>query len=129
MGRQLAKLSRREREIMDVLYRNSPATAAEVQAGMPDAPGYSAVRATLRILEEKGVVRHEQKDGRYIYSPAVSRETAKRSALRNIVETFFEGSTAQAAAALLGHPNAKFTAEELDRLSRLVEEARKEGKS
>jgi predicted transcriptional regulator len=121
------QLSRRERQIMDVLYRRGRASAAEVQAEMPDPPSYSAVRATLRILEDKGAVRHEEKEGKYLYLPAVGREKARRSALRNVIDVFFEGSTAQAAAALLGSPSAKFTQEEIDRLAGLIEKARKEG--
>ncbi|MFN7921060.1 MAG: BlaI/MecI/CopY family transcriptional regulator [Bryobacteraceae bacterium] len=124
----LIHLSRRERQIMDVLFRLEQATAAEIQGGIPDPPGYSAVRATLRILEQKGVVRHETEQGKHVYHPAVSPEAARRSALRNLVETFFEGSAAQAALALLG-PKAKLSAEELNRLSEFVEKARKEGTS
>jgi BlaI family penicillinase repressor len=122
------QLSRRERQIMDVLYRLGRASAADVQAGIPDPPSYSAVRATLRILEDKGAVQHEEKDGKYLYLPAVARDKASKSALRNLVDTFFEGSPAQAAAAILGNPSAKFTQEEIDRLSSLIEKARKEGK-
>lgn len=124
-----AKLSRRERQIMDVLYRRKSATAAEVRAGMPDPPSYSAVRATLRILEEKGAVRHEDRDGAYRYMPTVPRDRARRSALKSLVETFFEGSAASAAAALLGNARARFSAEELQRLSNLIEDAKKEGNS
>lgn len=113
---------------MDVLFRRGRATAAEIQAGIPDPPGYSAVRATLRILEQKGAVRHEAEQGKHVYVPAVSPDAARRSALRGLVDTFFEGSAAQAALALLG-PKAKLSAEELDRLSEFVERARKEGKS
>jgi predicted transcriptional regulator len=108
-------LSRRERQILEVLFRRGRATAAEVQAEMPDPPSYSAVRATLRILEKKG-------------APAVTREKARRSALSNLIEVFFEGSSARAAAALLGSPSAKFTQEEIDRLSGLIDKARKEAK-
>ena len=123
------KLSRREREIMDVLYRQKSATAADVRAGMPDPPSYSAVRATLRILEDKGAVRHEDRGGTYLYMPTVARGRARRSALRSLVETFFDGSSANAAAALLGNPKAQFSAEELERLSQLIEDAKKEGTS
>ncbi len=124
-----ASLSRRERQIMDVLFRLGCASAAQVRAGMPDPPSYSAVRATLRILEDKGVARHEEQKGKYIYGPAVSRDSARHSALRRLVETFFDGSAASAAAALLGSSAAHFTGAELDRLAGLVEKARKEGKS
>ena len=94
------KLSRRERELMDVLYRQKTATAAEVRAGMADPPSYSAVRATLRILEDKGAVRHEDRGGVYVYMPVVSRDRARRSALKSLVETFFDGSSANAAPGL-----------------------------
>src|SRR5687767_6112619 len=124
----LLRLSRRERQIMDVLYRHGRASASEVQAGMPDPQSYSAVRATLRILEDKGAVEHEEKDGKYVYLPAVARDKARRSALRNLIDVFFEGSSAQAAAALLGSPSTKFTTEEIDRLAGLIEKARKDGK-
>ena len=123
------KLSRRERELMDVLYRQKTATAAEVRAGMADPPSYSAVRATLRILEDKGAVRHEDRGGVYVYMPVVSRDRARRSALKSLVETFFDGSSANAAAALLGNARAQFSAEELQRLSDLIEDAKKEGTS
>jgi predicted transcriptional regulator len=124
----LLHLSRRERQIMDILYRRGRASAADVRAGMPDPPSYSAVRATLRILEDKGAVRHEEKDGKYLYLPAVTRDKARRSAIRNLIDVFFEGSTAQAAAALLGSPSPKFTQEEIDRLAGLIDKARKEDK-
>lgn len=114
---------------MDALFKAGKATALEVQSAIPDPPSYSAVRATLRILEEKGFVRHEDKDGKYIYSPKTSRESARRSALRRLLDTFFEGSAAEAAAALLGSSSAKFTEEDLDRLSALVEKAKKEKRS
>ena len=127
--RDAAKLSRRERELMDVLYRQKTATAAEVRAGMADPPSYSAVRATLRILEDKGAVRHEDRGGVYVYMPVVSRDRARRSALKSLVETFFDGSSANAAAALLGNARAQFSAEELQRLSDLIEDAKKEGTS
>src|SRR5919106_6368802 len=100
-------LSRRERQIMDVLYTNGRATAAEVQLAMPEAPSYSAVRAMLRILEEKGHVRHDQDGPRYVYLPTVPRENAKRSALRHMLHTFFDGSAEQAISALLDEPSSK----------------------
>jgi predicted transcriptional regulator len=118
-------LSRRERQIMDVLHREGRADAAQVRAAIPDPPSYSAVRATLRILEDKGFVRHEEQAGRYVYAAAQSRDTARRSAVKRLLDTFFEGSAAHAAAALLGTPNAKFSSEELDRLEALIEKARK----
>jgi predicted transcriptional regulator len=119
-------LSRRERQIMDVVYRMGRATAADVREGLPDPPSYSAIRALLRVLEEKGHLRHEQDGPRYVYLPIVGREKARHSALRRLVQTFFEGSTAQAVAALLGQPDANFSDEELNRLSRLIDDARKE---
>jgi predicted transcriptional regulator len=119
-------LSRRERQIMDVVYRLGRATAAEVLEGLPDPPGYSSVRALLRVLEEKGHLRHEQDGPRYVFLPTVPRDKARRSALRQLVQTFFDGSTAQAVAALLGEPGAKLTDEDLDRLSRLIDKAREE---
>jgi len=116
-------LSRRERQIMDVLYRRGRATAAEVQQGLPDAPGYSAVRAMLRVLEEKGHVRHEAESLRYVFFPTASRTQATRSALKHLVETFFEGSTERAVAALL---DGRLSKAELDRLAGLIESVKKE---
>jgi predicted transcriptional regulator len=121
-------LSRRERQIMDVLYRLESATAAEVMENLPDAPGYSAIRALLRILEQKGHVRHEEKSGKYVFMPTVKREKAKRSALRHLVQTFFDGSTEDAVAALLDSPSSKLSESELDRLQQLIDKARKGGK-
>ena len=120
-------LSRRERQILDILYKNGRATAAEVQAVLPDPPSYSAVRALLRILEEKGHVRHEQDGPRYVYLPTVARDNAKRSALRHILQTFFDGSAEQAISALLDESSAKLSSAELDRLARLIDGARKSG--
>lgn len=120
-------LSRRERQIMDVLYARGRASAAEVQEALPDPPSYSAVRAMLRILEEKGHVRHEQDGPRYLYRPTVTRDTAKRSALRHILKTFFDGSTEQAISALLDESSAKLSDAELERLARLIEQARRTG--
>ena len=117
-------LSRRERQIMDVLYANGRATAADVQSALPEAPSYSAVRAMLRILEDKGHVRHEQDGPRYVYVPTVPRENAKRSALRHMLHTFFEGSAEQAISALLDEPSSKLSDAELDRLARLIAQAR-----
>ncbi len=121
-------LSKRERQIMDVIYRRGRATAAEVVAEMADPPTYTTVRGLLRILEEKGHLRHEQDGPRYVFLPTVPRDKARRSALRRLVQTFFEGSTAQAVAALLDAPDARLTDEDLDRLSRLIDQARKEGR-
>lgn len=119
-------LSRRERQIMEIVYRQGKATAAEVLEGIPDPPSYSTVRALLRVLEEKGHLRHEQNGPRYLFLPTVPRDKARRSALFQVVRTFFEGSTAQAVAALLGDPNARLSEADLDRLSRLIDQARKE---
>jgi len=119
-------LSRRERQIMDIIYARGQATAAEVTATLPDPPSYSAVRALLRILEQKGHLRHQQDGPRYVFLPTVSRERARRSALRNLVRTFFDGSSAQAAAALIDQ--AQLSDEEFDRLAAAIEKARKEGR-
>ncbi len=113
---------------MEVLYAAEGLTAAEVRARMPDPPGYSAVRAQLRILEEKGHVRHEERGPRYVFSPVVSRVKARRSALKALVQTFFDGSPEQAVAALIDESRAKLGAAELDRLAALIEAARKEGR-
>jgi predicted transcriptional regulator len=121
-------LSRREREIMDVIYRRGQATAAEVLEDLPRPPSYSAVRAMLRILEEKGHLIHEQQGPRYVFLPTVPRERARRSALKQLVHTFFDGSTEQAVAALLGLSPHKLSDSELDRLARLIDQARREGR-
>ena len=119
------QLSRRERQIMDVLYRAGRASAADVQARMPDAPSYSAVRTMLRILEEKGHVRHEADGPRYVYIPTVARDKAKRSALRHLVETFFDGSASQVMAALIETSPRDLGDDELVRLRQLIDDARK----
>jgi BlaI family transcriptional regulator, penicillinase repressor len=123
----LRELSRRERQIMDFLYQQGRATAAEVQENLPDPPSYSAVRALLRVLEEKGHARHEQDGPRYVYVPRVARDRAKRSALRHVVRTFFDGSKEQLVAALLDDKSTQLSKDELDRLAGLIERARKEG--
>ena len=120
-------LSRRERQIVDILYAHGRATAADVQAALPDPPSYSAVRAMLRILEEKGHVRHEQDGPRYVYVPTIGRDNAKRSALRHVLQTFFDGSAEQAISALLDDDAAKLSEKELDRLERLINQARHTG--
>ena len=125
MKRALTNLSRRERQIMDVIYREGQATATEVLAAIADPPGYSAVRAMLRVLEEKGHVRHEEEALRYVFIPTASLARATRSALSHLVDTFFEGSTERAVAALL---DGKLSRGELDRLSSLIESAKKEGR-
>ena len=122
------RLSRRERQILDILYSQEKATAAEVREKMPDPPSYSAVRAMLRILEEKGHVTHQDDGVRYVFLPVVPREKATQAALRHVVDTFFGGSREGAMAALLDDTERKLTDEELDRLSRLIEQARQEGR-
>lgn len=119
-------LSRRERQILDILYARTTATVAEVQESLSDPPSYSAVRALLRILEEKGHARHEARGTRYVYLPTVPRERARNSALIRIVKTFFDGSAAQAAAALVD--SGSLSNEELNTLATLIERARKEGR-
>ena len=121
-------LSRRERQIMDVIFQRGRATAAEVLGDLPDPPSYSAVRATLRILEKKGHVQHEQNGLRYVFVPTLARETAKRSALEHLLQTFFNGSAEQAVATLLDESASMLSEEELDRLAQLVEKARKNGR-
>ena len=119
-------LTRRERQIMDILYRHGRATAAEVMKQLSGDPSDSTVRTQLRVLEDKGHVRHEEQGLRYIYMPAVPRHAARKSALRHLVKTFFEGSTEAAVAALLGGEGTRLSDEELERLAALVAKARKE---
>ena len=120
-------LTRRERQIMDVLYRRGRATAAEVMAELTGEPNYSTVRTQLRVLEDKEHVRHDEEGGRYVYAPAVPRHAARKSALKHLVETFFDGSAEQVVAAVLGGEASRLTEEELDRVSALIEKARKDG--
>jgi BlaI family transcriptional regulator, penicillinase repressor len=128
MSRSLhAVLTRRERQIMDILFRRGRATAAEVMEELPGEPSYSTVRTQLRVLEEKGHVRHEEDGVRFIYIPAVARHAARKSALRHLVETFFDGSPEKAVAALLGGEGSKLSDEQLDRIARMIDKARKEG--
>ena len=122
-----AALSRRERQIMDILYRRGRAPAGEVMDELSGSPSYSTVRTQLRVLETKGHVRHEAEGLRYVYIPALPRHAARRSAVRHLVETFFEGSSAKAVAALLGGDAARLTDDELQRIAALIEKARKEG--
>lgn len=121
-------LSRRERQIMDILYRLGSATAAEVQEHLSEAPSYSAVRALLRILEDKGHLKHEYDGPRYVYAPIVSRPVAQKSALKQMLKTFFDGSASQAVAALLDMSAKDLSDSELERLARMVEQAKREGK-
>ena len=122
-----ATLTRRERQIMDVLYRLGRATAAEVMAALPGDPNYSTVRTQLRVLEDKGHVRHEEEGLRYVYAPAVPRHAARKSALKHLVETFFDGSAEQVVAAVLGGEASRLSDEDLERISGLIEKARKDG--
>ena len=119
-------LSRRERQIMDILYTLERATVGEVLSKLPDRPSYSTVRAQLRVLEEKGHVRHEEHGLRYVYLPCVPREVARRTALQHLVETFFEGSAEKAVAALLGGEVSRISPEELDRLATVIAKGKKE---
>lgn len=111
---------------MDILYQRGRASAAEIHQALPDAPTYSAVRAKLRVLEEKGHVRHEEEALKYVYLPTLGRETARKSAMRHLVTTFFEGSVEQAVAALLDLPSSNLSPQDLDRISRLIEGAKQE---
>ncbi len=119
-------LSRRERQIMDILFRLSRATAAEVMAELPSDPSYSTVRTQLRVLEQKGHVRHQDDGVRFVYMPVVARHAARKSALRHVINTFFEGSPEKAVAALLGGDAAKLTDDQLDRMAELIAKARKD---
>lgn len=125
---KLRILSRREREIMDIVYGSGSATAGEIRARMADAPSYSAVRATLSILEKKGVLKHAQDGARYVYRPTVHRSRARANALSHLVETFFDGSPAGAVLALLEDRSAQLSEDDLQRAASLIERARKEGR-
>ena len=121
-------LSRRERQIMDILYRAGKASGSDVLNAMPDPPSYSAVRAMLRVLEEKGHIKHREEGLKYVFTPVVAREKAKRSAVKHVMETFFNGSAEQIVAALLDGSSTKLTRDELDRMAEMIEKAKKEGK-
>lgn len=121
-------LSRREREMMNIIFRNGKATATEVMEGMSDPPSYSAVRATLRVLEQKGHLKHQHDGTRYVYTPTVNMDKARKSALDQLLTTFFDGSAATVVATLLESSKDDMTAEELDRLSAMIRNARKEGR-
>jgi predicted transcriptional regulator len=125
---EMRDLSRRERQIMDILFRVGRATAAEVMEGLPDAPSYSAVRALLRILEQKGHVRHEEEGRAYVYLPVARRDAARQSAHSHLLKTFFDNSAEQAVAALLAIKGEKMSDAELDRMSHLIENAKTEGR-
>ena len=119
-------LTRRERQIMDILFRRGRATAADVLAELPGNPSYSTVHTQLRVLAEKGHARHEEDGVRYVYLPAVARVTARKSALRHVIDTFFDGSTEKVVAALLGGEATRLSSEEIDRLAALIARAKKE---
>jgi BlaI family transcriptional regulator, penicillinase repressor len=123
----LVGLSRRERQIMEILYRRGQASVSEVRAAMNDAPSYSAVRAMLRVLKDKGHVKHQAEGLKYMYRPVVNREKAKRSALKSLVDTFFNDRPDEVVAALLDVSSQRLTAEELDRMAAMIDEARREG--
>ena len=126
--KRLQTLSRRERETMDIVFRNGRASAAEVRELMPDPPSYSAVRATLRILEKKGLVKHEFDGKRYLYAPRMARDKALQGAINHLVTTFFEGSAMSAVMTLLEQPGVEITEPDFDRMSALIERARREGR-
>src|ERR1700683_478289 len=121
-------LSRRERQIMDTLYQRGKSSASEVREAMPNAPSYSAVRAMLRVLEEKGHIRHQAEGLKYVYLPIVPRDKAKRSAVKHLVDTFFRDAPDQVVAALLDVSSTRLTRAELDRMAEMIERAKKEGK-
>ena len=124
----LAGLSRRERQIMEILYQRGKASASEIREAMEDAPSYSAVRAVLRVLEEKGHVKHQAEELKYVYVPTVNRDKAKRSAVKHLLETFFNDSPKQIVAALLDVSSPRLTREELDQMAEMIDKARREGK-
>jgi BlaI family penicillinase repressor len=121
-------LSRRERQIMDILYQRGKVSAADVREFMPDAPSYSAVRAMLRVLEEKGHIKHQAEGLKYVYVPTVGRDKAKKSAVKHLLDTFFADSPAQIVAALLDVSSTKLTREDLDRMSAMIDKVKKEEK-
>ena len=125
---ELTGLSRRERQIMDFLFQRGKASVGEVMDGIPDPPGYSAVRATLRTLEQKGRVSHEEDGRAYVYRPTLRRDAARKSALTHVVKTFFDNSTEQALSALLELKGPRLSDAQLERVSRLVENAKREGR-
>lgn len=124
----LPGLSRRERQIMEILYHRGKASSSDVRGAMEDAPSYSAVRAMLRVLEEKGHVKHQAEGLKYVYVPVVGPEKAKRSAMKHLLETFFSDAPEQAVAALLDVSSRSLTGEELDRMAAMIEKAKREGK-
>jgi BlaI family transcriptional regulator, penicillinase repressor len=128
LEKQQDPLSRREREMMNIIFTRGRATATEVMAGMAEPPSYSAVRATLRVLEQKGHLKHQHDGTRYVYIPTVNREKVRLSALDNLLSTFFDGSAANVVATLIERQKGKMSGNELEELSRLIDQARKEGR-
>ena len=126
--KRMQSLSRREREMMDIIFRDGKATALEVMDAMTEPPSYSAVRATLRVLEQKGLLRHEDDGTRYVYRPTLNREKARQSALDHLLATFFDGSAANVVATLIERSGEELSAEDLDRIAKLIEKAKKEGR-
>ena len=127
-SKPLRQLTGRERQIMDIVYRHDQVTVAEVLDELPDPPGYSAVRALMRILEQKGHLRHTQDGPRYVFSPTIPRDEARQSALSRLVQTFFDGSTEDAVVALIDMSHTRLSKNDLARLSRRIKDARKEGR-
>lgn len=128
MPNKMQTLSRREREMMDIIFRAGKATAGEVMEAMTDRPSYSAVRATLRVLEQKGLLRHEDDGTRYVYRPTLNRDKARQSALDHLMTTFFDGSVANVVATLIERAGDDLSDDELDRIEKLIAHARKEGR-
>lgn len=124
----MEKLSRRERQIMDVLYERGRATAAEILAALPDPPSYSAIRALIKVLEDKGHVKHQEDGPRYVFTPSVPRSKARRNALKHLLQTFFDDSAGEAVASLLGASAGKLKPEELDKIENLIARAREENR-
>jgi predicted transcriptional regulator len=122
------ELSRRERQIMDAVYRLGKASAADVRAELPHPPTYTAVRTHLTLLEEKGLVKHESDGTRYIYEPVVSREKMAKSAIAGVLQTFFDNSVERVVATLVDRQDSQLTPEQLDRLAEIIEQARREGR-
>jgi predicted transcriptional regulator len=125
----MEKLSRRERQIMDVLYERGRATAAEILAALPDPPSYSAIRALIKVLEDKGHVKHQEDGPRYVFTPSVPRSKARRNAVKHLLQTFFDDSAGEAVASLLGLSAGKLKPEELDKIEELIARARKDTQS
>jgi len=126
--KRIQTLSRREREIMDVVFAAGSATAGEIRDRIPAPPSYSAVRATLRILVQKGLLRHEDDGRRYVYRPTVARSRARQNAIDHLLNTFFDGSAADAVLTLLERPGGEMSDEELERMAHLIDRARREGR-